>query len=129
VIGRRLELVALCSVVATLPFYLFAWSVGGQSVSPTEAAILLATALVGGRRLIGGARRAGPHPIEAPTPNLTGALTPQPPPLRGANIGCADVPTVGEGETACTSGTAPRSRAQGAGPGVRVAWEGADGCP
>ena len=27
------------------------------------------------------------------------ALTPQPPPLRGANIGCADVPTVGEGET------------------------------
>jgi ABC-2 type transport system ATP-binding protein len=27
-------------------------------------------------------------------------LTPQPPPLRGANIGCADVPTVGEGEKA-----------------------------
>ena len=27
------------------------------------------------------------------------ALIPQPPPLRGANIGCADVPTVGEGET------------------------------
>jgi hypothetical protein len=27
-------------------------------------------------------------------------LTPQPPPLRGANIGCADVPTVGDGEKA-----------------------------
>ncbi len=26
------------------------------------------------------------------------ALTPQPPPLRGANIGCADVPAAGEGE-------------------------------
>ena len=30
---------------------------------------------------------------------LSSALTPRPPPLRGANIGFADVPTVGEGET------------------------------
>ena len=31
-------------------------------------------------------------------PVLLKPLTPRPPPLRGANIGCADVPTVGEGE-------------------------------
>ena len=53
--------------------------------------------------------------LTLPTRFLPGkALTPRPPPLRGANIGCADVPTVGEGEAA------PLSRAQGEGVGVRA---------
>jgi O-antigen ligase len=81
VIGRRVELLALCAVVATLPFYLFAWNVAGQSVSPTEAAILLAAGIVGARR-------------------LRGALTPQPP-----------LPAAGEGEQGANVGAqfiAPR---------------------
>jgi O-antigen ligase len=45
----RVEVLALCVVVLTLPFHLFAWGVGGQSVSPTEAAILLTAVLVGAR--------------------------------------------------------------------------------
>ena len=44
------------------------------------------------------------------------ALTPRPPPLRGANIGCADVPTVGEGEDTASSGRLP-SPTQGRGAG------------
>ena len=96
-IGRRIELFALCVVVATLPFYLFAWNVGGQSVSPTEAAILLTAALVAFRRVVGRPGRAGAHPIAPP---ITQA-PPTPQPLRGANIGFADVPPpqAGEGET------------------------------
>ncbi|HZO29967.1 MAG TPA: O-antigen ligase family protein [Chloroflexota bacterium] len=65
-IGRRLELVALCGVVATLPFYLFSWEIGGQSISPTEAAILLAASVIGTRRLIGRIGQAGPHPPVPP---------------------------------------------------------------
>jgi hypothetical protein len=61
------------------------------------------------------------------------ALTPRPPPLRIALIGCdvvrrtifagprPDVPTVGEGETWMP---APLSRAQGEGLGVRAAFPG-----
>ena len=57
-IGRRFELLGLCGVVATLPFYLFGWSIGGQSVSPTEAALLLAAALIVAGRLFGRPRGA-----------------------------------------------------------------------
>jgi O-antigen ligase len=52
VIGRRIEIAALCLVVATLPFHLFTWGVGGQQVSLTEAAIALAAAIIGARRLV-----------------------------------------------------------------------------
>jgi signal transduction histidine kinase/HPt (histidine-containing phosphotransfer) domain-containing protein/ActR/RegA family two-component response regulator len=38
--------------------------------------------------------------ITLPLPLAGEALTPQPPPLRGANIGCADVTAAGEGEPA-----------------------------
>jgi glycogen debranching enzyme len=48
------------------------------------------------------------------------ALTPRPPPLRGANIGYADVPTVGEGET---DGLLPPLRA---GRGARLAPTGSE---
>lgn len=41
----------LAGVVATLPFYLFARDLGGQSVGPTEAAILLTALAVAARRL------------------------------------------------------------------------------
>ncbi len=44
-------------------------------------------------------------------------LTPQPPPLRGANIGCADVPAAGEGEPDASRGLFPLSIAMGRGPG------------
>ncbi len=46
----RIEVLALCGVVVTLPFHLYTWGIGGQSVSPTEAAILLTAVLVGVRR-------------------------------------------------------------------------------
>jgi putative inorganic carbon (hco3(-)) transporter len=52
VIGRRIEIAALCLVVATLPFHLFAWGVGGQQLSPTEAAIALAAVVIGTRWLL-----------------------------------------------------------------------------
>jgi putative inorganic carbon (HCO3(-)) transporter len=55
--GRRVELVALCAVVVTLPFYLFGWSFGGLTISVTEAAIWLTAALIGARRLVGDAQR------------------------------------------------------------------------
>ena len=77
-----------------------------------------------------GRRRSGPFRSRRQAPpsavgrwSLVGtsaaelALTPRPPPLRGANIGCADVPTVGEGEAPAP---APLSRAQGEGLGVRA---------
>jgi O-antigen ligase len=50
VIGRRVEIAVLCLVVATLPFHLFTWSVGGQQLSPTEAAIALAAVVIAIRR-------------------------------------------------------------------------------
>jgi hypothetical protein len=43
------------------------------------------------------------------------ALTPRPPPLRGANIGCADVPTVGEGRPPASPVSAPLSLCAGEG--------------
>jgi len=49
---RRVELVALAAVVATLPFYQFGWSLGGQSLSPHEAALLLTAALVAVRYVV-----------------------------------------------------------------------------
>jgi acyl-CoA synthetase (AMP-forming)/AMP-acid ligase II len=51
------------------------------------------------------------------------ALTPRPPPLRGANIGCADVPTAGEGETTGESraGSPLPVRGRGAG-GEGTPW-------
>ena len=52
VIGRRIEIAALGLVVATLPFHLYAWGVGGQQLSPTEAAIALAAVVIGTRRLM-----------------------------------------------------------------------------
>jgi O-antigen ligase len=52
VIGRRIEIVALGLVVATLPYHLFIWGVGGQQLSPTEVAIALAAAIIGARRLM-----------------------------------------------------------------------------
>ena len=66
VIGRWLELLGLCGVVATLPFHLYAWNVGGQSVSPTEATLLLSAAFIGAGRLLGRPRGAGAHPIIPP---------------------------------------------------------------
>jgi O-antigen ligase len=92
-VGHRLELLALAGVVVTLPFHLFTWSVGGQSVSPTEAAVALAAALIGARRIVGrrdltlparpsgAGRRApsppSPHPI--PLPGGEGRTAPSPP--------------------------------------------------
>src|SRR5262249_53988677 len=43
-----------------LPFHLYTWGIGGQSVSPTEAAILLAAVLVGAR-LVGRRRDLTPQ--------------------------------------------------------------------
>ena len=78
VIGRRLELIGLCGVVATLPFYLYGWGLGGQTVSPTEAAIVLVAGLVVVRRVLQRPPRAGAHRIAPPR-----SPSPQPPPLRG----------------------------------------------
>ena len=74
---HRVEIVALCGVVLTLPFHLFTWGVGGQSVSPTEAAILLAAGLVAGRRVTRRTDLTPPPPlIHEPFASLKGRLGP-----------------------------------------------------
>jgi O-antigen ligase len=76
--GRRVELVALCVVVVTLPFYRFGWGFGGQTVSPTEAAIWLTAALVGARRLVGAVSRTftgAPSSLAPPDPDADAAAS------------------------------------------------------
>jgi O-antigen ligase len=70
---HRLELAALCGVALSLPFHLFTWGPGGQSVSPTEALILLTAALVGVRLA-----RSVPYP-SAPSPVRGEGGDPAPP--------------------------------------------------
>ena len=76
---------------------------GRLSVAFNELLERLDTAMAQQRRFLDDAS----HELRTPLTTIRasasallrgGSLTPQPPPLRGANIGCADVPAAGEGE-------------------------------
>jgi O-antigen ligase len=92
----RIEILALCAVVATLPFHLYTWGIGGQSVSPTEAAILMAMALIGVRR----SWRAATPQRRSAANELT----------KGQGLLAANEPTTGQGLLAASAPTARPGR-------------------
>ncbi len=94
----RLELLALVLVVITLPFSQFAWGVGGQSVSPTEAGILLAATLIGVRRALARVTLTPDALGQSLTPDALGqSLTPGPSPTCGRGERARDAHAHGHG--------------------------------